>query len=105
MKTNAWMMLGLAAVMGTGSVANAAQWGFKELKDSENYIVGSYLQTVGAQTTDEIAAAKDAIDAYSVKKGLQGDSASVSLTYKRDGVKKTISAFCHEHEPGEIDCH
>lgn len=103
---SSWWMGSLSALLFVSSVASAGpKWGYKELKESEEILMGLYLTEVSAKTEEEIATAKNNIEAYSVKKGATGSSASVSLTYRAATEKKTISKFCHEHEPGEVDCH
>lgn len=105
MDKKAWIVGGLAALISVGATAADVKWDYKQLKNVEAVALEVLIKSQGAVTDEEIAAAKDLVESYTVKKGIQGDSVQATVIYKKNGVKKTISKMCHEHDPGEIDCH
>lgn len=91
------------AMLGTSAVSFAAEkWAGAELKTATGAALDKFKETVGTEADANISA-------VNVKKGVQGNSAKIVVSYKEADAVKTAEYFCHVHqhegEEAEIDCH
>ena len=79
------------------------RWGLEELKLTQGLALDKFKADQGEDLYK-------AIVGLSADLNIQATSSKVKVTYKdAQGLKKTVSYFCHEHshegEEVEIDCH
>ena len=93
------VITGLLAVSGLAFAEGDAQWGVKELKVAAD----SALEKFKTDSGEDLFAS---VVGFGIDKNIQGTAGKFKLTYKdAEGVKQTVSYFCHNHGPDEIDCH
>jgi hypothetical protein len=96
-KLHAFLAAGLL-LAGLATEANAAKWGPKELKVAQDAALSFFEAEMGSELFN-------AISGFSIERNVQGVAANAKILYVQGGVKKSVSLFCHEHGPDEIDCH
>jgi len=92
------------AILSTSAVGFAAdgKWGSAELKTAASAALDKFKATLPEADAN--------ISTVNVKRGVQGNSAKIVVSYKEADAVKTAEYFCHVHqhegeEEAEIDCH
>jgi hypothetical protein len=82
----------------TTGQAMAATWGVEEILESSQASALNIKAKFGQ-------AAYDSVTGIAVTLNAQKVAANTKVTYVEMGQAKTVSYFCHQHSPTEIDCH